>query len=205
MQIRKEITPAIPSAPISAPSERTPSALGRVLAGCITPADIAWANKQAAFPHSHSMPRKAINWCPELGMYVQENWKPRTGSSSSNCQNLVAAYQAESLRELEEALAFQRKNPKRYDLNRHETSFIKRGRVYISSLQGLETAGGTTNPNRAANERFRAEQAWKRIPPTKANCLACVQVFQARKGTRFCSGNCRKRHHEHRSTRVAGQ
>jgi hypothetical protein len=161
--------------------------------------DIAWANKQRAFPHTHAMPRKAVNWCAELGMYVQENWEPRAGSASSNSENLVKVYQAESLRELEEALAFQRENPKRYDLNRHETRAIQRGRVYISSLEGLETAEtavGMTNPNRAANERFRAKQAWKQIPPTKANCLRCTKVFQMRKGTKYCTANCRKRHHK---------
>ena len=162
----------------------------------ITSADIAWANKQRPFPHSHVMPRKAVNWCAELGIYVLQNWEPREGSASSNCENLVAARQAENIADLQEALEFQRKHPKSFDLNRHETRLIKRGDISASSLGYAETTQGTTNRNQAAGERFEAKQAWKQIPPTKSNCLRCEKVFQARKGTKYCSGNCRKRHFE---------
>jgi len=43
----------------------------------VTPEDVDWCERQSAFAHSHAMPRKAKNFCPELGMYLLENWEPR--------------------------------------------------------------------------------------------------------------------------------
>src|SRR6202030_1544831 len=42
----------------------------------VTPDDVDWATRQSAFEHSLTMPRKAANFCAELGMYVQQNWEP---------------------------------------------------------------------------------------------------------------------------------
>lgn len=50
--------------------------------------------------------------------------------------------------------------------------------------------------DRVAGVMFRASQAWKKSSGQFIRCQYCEAGFQARKGTKFCSGDCRKRHHE---------
>jgi hypothetical protein len=57
--------------------------------------------------------------------------------------------------------------------------------------------------DRVAGVMFRAKRAWKKSSDLIFYCErdGCGQVFQARQGTKYCSDNCRKRHHEEVNTR----
>jgi hypothetical protein len=64
--------------------------------------------------------------------------------------------------------------------------------------QHAEFAPTRTYHDRVAGVMFRTSQAWKKHSKLILYCHrdGCGQVFQARKGTTFCSDDCRKRHHE---------
>jgi hypothetical protein len=55
--------------------------------------------------------------------------------------------------------------------------------------------------DRVAGVMFRASQAWKKSSNLILYCQrdGCGQVFQGRKGTKFCSDDCRKRDHEQKN------
>lgn len=180
----------------------------------VTPEDVDWAKRQTAVPHSETMPRKAANFCAELGMYVQENWKPRDGSTSSIYAKLVADYVEKSVREWAMDIEFQRTHPKNYCRTQDKASIwlVKLGtisdkspdnggkRVSTNGCSGTENDGvaiDRCSKDRRDNKHFNAQQPWKYLSATIGRCLRCGVKFAARKGTKFClGGNCRKRHHE---------
>ena len=51
--------------------------------------------------------------------------------------------------------------------------------------------------NRHATQMFEAAQSWKQVGVVVGpTCLRCGASLAKRKGTKYCSDNCRKRHHE---------
>jgi hypothetical protein len=50
--------------------------------------------------------------------------------------------------------------------------------------------------DRVAGVMFRAQRPWRKASPTGNMCLHCGEEFSGRKGTKYCSANCRKRAHE---------
>ncbi len=67
----------------------------------------------------------------------------------------------------------------------------------VSSATGKAVELGTGNyHHRNAAQVFEAKQQWKRRGRVKLMCKRCKDVFWDRKGTIYCTENCRKRHHE---------
>jgi|ERR1700679_217655 hypothetical protein len=50
--------------------------------------------------------------------------------------------------------------------------------------------------DRVAGVMFRAQRPWRNTAPTASVCLHCGGEVSGRKGTKYCSPNCRKRAHE---------
>ena len=159
----------------------------------VTPEDVDWAERQTPFPHSQSMPRKATNFTGKYGTYLQQDGKPREGSTSSNSKNLAAGYQAKALQSWEADLKFQCEHPKKFDCNPFETKFLN-GCVFVNSFQVWEEAGFPD-----IIEGTEAKRPERYVGKTLKVCArpGCEKVFTATRSTqKYCSKKCCNRQSE---------
>jgi hypothetical protein len=181
--------------------------------GQVTPEDVVWASRQSAFPHSQPMPRCFKNFCPHCAEVV-------TNSDSVLRETkglyLPIEHECPKVHVVEGVPTIAHKSvvvvrPTKFRSaeaaqNHFETKLV----TFVGDGAELEVIDSFKyNPRvNHSDQREKDLMGWAQrrshvgvvVGPT---CLRCTTPITKRKGSKYCSENCKKRQWEETNTKGA--
>jgi hypothetical protein len=73
---------------------------------------------------------------------------------------------------------------------------VNEGEIFFAEKGHADYKPKRPYHDRVAKVMFNASRAWRSTASSNVICLRCGMPFEGRKGTKYCSANCRKRAHE---------
>ena len=171
----------------------------------ITPEDVAWAERQPAFPHSRNMPLLLTNYCTictEQVVVVNNVVRITRGiylPIEHNCPKVLVINgvpDGDERRAVVRPYEFPSEEAAQKHFEEKCLTFVGDGGA-LEVIEGFRHSPRANHSDQRETELLRQAQRHTRagvlVGPT---CFRCTAPIGKRKGTKFCSDRCRKRHHE---------
>lgn len=171
----------------------------------VTAEDVAWAERQAAFPHSQSMPRLLTHFCGTCSEEVVVNdvvrrttrglYLPKDHECSPTPRRVegvpVVTPKIVGVR----SSKFHSEEAAQEHFEKKMVSFVGDG----VDLEVIEGFNHNPRPNHS-DQREKDLMGWAQRSQVGAvvgpTCIRCASPITKRKGTKYCSENCKKRQWE---------